>query len=92
MDIQKLSDLKKQFVSRAINNELILVPLTGHIAKMNEMFTLNETAKFIWENMDRVENETALIQLLTEEFNVTEDIIKSDLAIFLDKLKTMLIN
>ncbi len=36
MNTENLSKLKSRFVSREVDKELILVPLTGNIAKMNE--------------------------------------------------------
>lgn len=90
MNTDKLSKLKSRFVSREVDKELILVPLTGNIAKMNEMFTLNETAKLIWENMDKVESEAALTDLITEEFEVSTEIASADVTAFINHLQTML--
>ena len=51
MDLKTIYLKKTDFVVREIGNELILVPLVGNVAKMNEMFTMNETGKFIWESI-----------------------------------------
>lgn len=90
MNTENLSKLKSRFVSREVDKELILVPLTGNIAKMNEMFTLNETAKLIWENMDKVANEEALTILITDEFDVSPEIASADVSAFIKHLETML--
>ena len=90
MNTENLSKLKSRFVSREVDKELILVPLTGNIAKMNEMFTLNETAKLIWENMDKVANEEALTILITDEFEVSHEIASVDVSAFIRHLETML--
>ena len=90
MNTENLSKLKSRFVSREVDKELILVPLTGNIAKMNEMFTLNETAKLIWENMDKVANEEALTILITDEFDVSPEIASADVSTFIKHLETML--
>jgi len=90
MNTENLSKLKSRFVSREVDKELILVPLTGNIAKMNEMFTLNETAKLIWENMDKVANEEALTNLITDEFDVSPEIASADVSAFIKRLETML--
>ena len=90
MNTENLSKLKSRFVSREVDKELILVPLTGNIAKMNEMFTLNETAKLIWENMDKVANEEALTNLITDEFEVSPEIASADVSTFIKHLETML--
>lgn len=90
MNTENLSKLKSRFVSREVDKELILVPLTGNIAKMNEMFTLNETAKIIWENMDKVDSEEALTDLITAEFEVSRELASIDVAAFIKHLETML--
>ena len=90
MNTENQSKLKSRFVSREVDKELILVPLTGNIAKMNEMFTLNETAKLIWENMDKVANEEALTILITDEFEVSHEIASADVSAFIKHLETML--
>ena len=90
MNTENLSTLKSRFVSREVDKELILVPLTGNIAKMNEMFTLNETAKIIWENMDKVESENDLTALITDEFDVSVEIAAADVNAFIKHLETML--
>ena len=90
MNTENLSKLKSRFVSREVDKELILVPLTGNIAKMNEMFTLNETAKIIWENMDKVDSEESLTDLITTEFDVSHEIASADVSAFIKHLETML--
>ncbi|MDX9920397.1 MAG: PqqD family protein [Paludibacter sp.] len=90
MNTENLSKLKSRFVSREVDKELILVPLTGNIAKMNEMFTLNETAKLIWENMDKVDSEESLTDLITAEFEVSHEIASADVSAFIRHLETML--
>lgn len=90
MNTENLSKLKSRFVSREVDKDLILVPLTGNIAKMNEMFTLNETAKLIWENMDKVDSEESLTDLITTEFDVSRELASADITAFIKHLETML--
>jgi len=90
MDLQKLYTLKSKFVVRAVGNELILVPLTGNVAQMNELFTLNETAKFIWENLEENTTFVELEELMTEAFDVDNETAKKDIEAFIKKLETML--
>ena len=92
MDIAKLSNLKSRFVSREVGNELILVPLTGNVAKMNELFTMNETAKFIWENMNEKNTIEDLENLMTEEFDIDSETAKKDIEMFLNHLESELIH
>lgn len=89
MNITELASLKRQFVSREVGNELILVPLTGNIAQMNEMFTLNETGKTIWENMDQVESLEQLKQIVLDNFEIDDQTAERDIEGFLAQLENL---
>lgn len=88
MNLQTLHKLKSRFVARNVGNELILVPLTANVAQMNELFTLNETGKFIWENIN--ENSTILDveNSMIETFDIDSATAKRDIELFLNKLET----
>jgi len=90
MDLQKLYALKSKFVVRTVGNELILVPLTGNVAQMNELFTMNETGKFIWENLGEMTTIENIENSLTATFEIDADTAKKDLKIFINKLETLL--
>ena len=91
MNIQALYSIKSKFVAREVGNELILVPLTNNVAQMNELYTLNETAKFIWENIH--ENSTAqnLEDLLVNTFSIDNETACRDIETFLNQLEKFLI-
>ena len=92
MELQSLYKMKSGFVAREVGNELILVPLTGNVAQMNALFTLNDTAKFIWENITEENTEDDLINLMTEEFDIERETAEKDIKIFLGRLKNTLEN
>jgi hypothetical protein len=83
MDFSTLRQLKSKFVARNVSNELVLVPLTGNVAQMNEMFTLNETACFIWENCEKVDTLDAMCELMLENFDVDAALALTDIKTFL---------
>jgi len=90
MDIQTLSKLKSKFVAREVGNELIIVPLTGNVAQMNELFTLNETAKFLWESISDDISYEDLAKLLTDEFEVDAETARRDIAAFLSTMDVLI--
>ena len=92
MDFKQLNDIKNRFVTRSVGDELVIVPLSGNVAQMNRLFTLNETGKFIWENSDKCADNEAMVQLLTENFEVGKDTALSDVETFLDKMNILLSN
>jgi len=88
MNLQTLHKLKSRFVARNVGNELILVPLTANVAQMNELFTLNETGKFIWENINENSTVSEIENLMIESFDIDSAIAKMDIELFLSKLET----
>lgn len=86
MDIKTLSQLKSRFVAREVGKELVLVPLSGNVAQMTSLFTLNETAKFIWENLNDTSTIEDIQSLMLAEFEVDEATAKADIEAFLNRL------
>jgi len=88
MTLQKLFNLKSKFVTRIVGEELILVPLTGNVAQMTALFTLNETGKFIWENINDKNTVEDIEYLMTEVFDIDRETAENDIRNFLKKLET----
>jgi hypothetical protein len=86
MDLQTLYKMKNKFVARQVGNEMILVPLTGNVAQMNELFTLNETARFIWENTKENTTIEDIEKLMTEEFEIDAITAMDDIELFMKRL------
>lgn len=82
--------MKSKFVAREVGNELIIVPLTGNVAQMSELFTLNETAKFLWENISENASNEDIAKLLTDEFEVDAETARQDVAAFLANMDVLL--
>ncbi|WP_455537623.1 PqqD family protein [Terrisporobacter sp.] len=79
--------LKKEFVTREIVGETILVPVGEGISNFNGIITINELGKFIWQNLESSENENILLEKILNEYEVDEKTAKNDLEEFLGKLR-----
>ena len=90
MDLQTLYKLKTKFVAREVGNEMILVPLTGNVAQMSELFTLNETARFIWQNTKENTTLADIENSMTAEFDIDSETVKQDIENFMKLLESML--
>jgi len=89
MDLKRLVELKTKFVAREVGNELILVPLADNVAKMSELFTMNETARFIWENSTEKITKDELVKLMTDTFNIDKVTASKDITLFLNHVETL---
>lgn len=86
MDLKTIYLKKTDFVVREIGNELILVPLVGNVAKMNEMFTMNETGKFIWESINESSTIEDLQNAIIAEFSIDPETARKDIELFLNQV------
>ncbi|MFA7043037.1 MAG: PqqD family protein [Bacteroidales bacterium] len=89
MEIQDLNKLKAQFVTRQVGNELVLVPLSNNVSNMKELFTMNETGRFIWENLTEKMTVDKLAEKMMQEFEVDEETAIKDINLFLEKVSQM---
>ena len=78
-------------VTRKTGDEYVLVPVTDNIADMDSVFTLNETAAFIWEHIDGKKNIGEIIGALTEEYDVGFEQAAEDLFSLVRDLEKYLI-
>jgi len=68
-----------KIVAREIEGELIIVPLVSGIGDMeDELFTLNDTGKEIWEMLDGKKNLKIIVDELVEEFEAPRVEIEKD--------------
>lgn len=79
------SDLLKTYlpsddiVAREIEGELIIVPLVSGIGDLDdELFTLNDTGRAIWKQLDGTHTLQQVVDALTEEYDAPVSAIKRD--------------
>ena len=66
-------------MAREIEGELIIVPLVSGIGDMeDELFTLNETGKAIWDRLDGQKSLKLLVEELSTEFEDSGGEIEKD--------------
>lgn len=70
----------KEFILREIAGECILVPTGKTSQEFNGMITLSDTARFIWENIEKTCSFQELVDLMLEEYEIDEETAKRDAA------------
>lgn len=79
--------IKKDFLLRTVAGQTVVVPTGDNVANFNAAITLNETAAFLWEVLQNDTNEETLLVKLLENYDVSEDVAKKDIEVFLNVLK-----
>ena len=79
-------------VAREIEGEIVIIPLVSGIGDMeDELYTLNETGAFIWEQIDGKRTTRDLIDLLTQEYETDTETATKDVFDFIENMKEFLI-
>lgn len=63
----------KSFVTRRIAGETILVPVTGNVADLDSVYTLNEVGSFIWHRIDGRQSVKAIAEAVSAEYEVAPE-------------------
>ena len=74
------------FVLREVAGTWVVLPLVKGFSDFNGMITLNESACLLWRRLESGATREELIALLTEEYEVTEDLASADVDKFLSKI------
>lgn len=82
--IYKKSD---SIISREIEGELLIIPISSGIGDMeDEIYSMNETGKAIWDQLDGTQSVSQIIQILQDEFEATTEELRWDLESLLIEL------
>lgn len=74
-------------VAREIEGEIVIVPLVAGIGDMeDELYTLNETGKIIWDRLDGQRTLRQVISELSAEFASPASEIEADVVGFVQEL------
>mgnify|MGYP001606008563 CR=1 FL=1 len=85
--MQEVYKKNGDFVYRNIAGETLLVPIRKAIKELQSIYTLNETACFIWEKIDGRRRLIEIAHLLSSEYNMDNNSSESDILEFVIKLK-----
>lgn len=79
VDLRGVYTPSNEIVARVIEDELIIVPLVSGIGDMeDDLFTLNETGKAIWERLDGEKRLKDIVEELSAEFDALSGEIEKD--------------
>ena len=75
------------FILKEIGDNCILIPFGGETSSLNGIIQLNETAKFMWENIEGDFTTDSLTELLIKEYNVTKEEAAESAELFISQMK-----
>jgi len=75
-----------QVVERKVRDNLILVPMKTGPARLDALYTLNETAGFIWDSITPGITRDELVARLVAKYDVSEATARQDVQRVLERL------
>lgn len=76
-----------ELVTRRIAGETIIVPVRSHVGDLESIYSLNETASFLWELIDGRRTVRQLADALVEQYDVSPDQAMADVAELAESLE-----
>ena len=79
MHLNSIYRQTENIVTRKVMDETLLVPVSGDIASMDEIYTLNETGAFVWQALDGSRTLGEIGQQLEQEYDAEQSVIATDM-------------
>jgi hypothetical protein len=76
-----------RFVTRRIGADTIIVPIASRTGDLDCVYTLNEVASRIWDELDTPRSAAEIAAELASEFDAPANELMADVAEFLETLK-----
>ena len=87
IDPGKIYVVSPDVVAREIEGELIIVPLTSGIGDMeDELYTLNETGRSIWQKLDGRSTLSDIVKSLENSYQDASADLEKDVTGFVSEL------
>lgn len=79
--------IKKEYVLREVANTWIVVPIGKSAVNFNGILSLNETGRFIWQQLEKGASEKDIIEALTSSYDVSPEKAQNDISSFITKIR-----
>ncbi len=79
--------IKEGFILRQIAGEDIVVPIGNNIADFNGVIRLNESAAFLWRELQSETSKNDLVNKLKSEYEIGEELAAKDVEDFIKILE-----
>lgn len=79
--------LKGTFTLREVAGEILVIPVGKTAMELNGMIILNPVSKVIWESLEKGASQDALLEAVTDAFEVEPREAMADILEFLEELR-----
>jgi len=79
--------IKDGFILKKVSDTAIVVAVGKRVKEFNGIISLNETAEFLWNNLEKANSVDQLADILCSEYDVTKEKAVQSCQSFVDKLR-----
>ena len=76
----------KNFVTRKIAGETIIVPVRAHVGELDSVYTLNELGTLIWDLLQEGKNKQEIARAICDTYELSPEQAELDVRDFLQSL------
>lgn len=77
--------IKNDFILRVVAKQNVVLPANGDL-DLDRMLTLNNTGKFLWEQLEHGAEKDDLIRAMLDQYEIEEGTARTCVDNFIDKL------
>lgn len=67
-------------VTRKVMGETLLVPISGEMASMDNLYSLNDTGAFLWQSFNGKRSLSDIGRKMAEQYDASVEVIEADLV------------
>jgi hypothetical protein len=87
LDVNARPRPSNDIVARVIDGQIIIIPLVSGIGDLEEeLYTLNDTGKNIWDRLDGTRTLEQIVKEMSADFEASEDVLRTDVLGLVDEL------
>ena len=75
------------FVTRRLAGETIVVPVSSRVGDLDAIYTFNEVGSRIWSLLERPTTLSAIVAVISQEYDAPPEQVTADLLEWLDSLQ-----
>ena len=79
--------IKEGFVIREIAGQSVVIALGAAAKSYNGMIRLNDTAKVIWQGLEKGQDKQTIVDAILEEYDADPELVEKDFDNFINALK-----
>ena len=81
--------LSENYILKTIAGSPVVVPVGDAVDNIKGMITLNGSAEVIWKCLENGDDFNAIFNTLKSKYDAPEELLKSDLVAFIEKLQKL---